>query len=707
MAAFGSRVPEHYLVREVLHCCQGIDGGKFVWYQRGEATNDPHRDGFACGATAEVSHSQRQLISRITELGWLLRRIKELCREAGSSGSVVHEALVAATNREVNNCYRLIAILEAQSLRPERLADQEGDVTDVKAPSTSNGSTSKGQLSLRRLEVWLSEPQERLRVIAACLETALPLRGGEVINALHAMSKHGDPLVRRSIKPLLEEACIPYLKRIARWITEGLLDGASDDFMIIRQELGHGNVPVSISSQWRHGNAIDASMQPNFISDDLAKEILTSGRTVAFLRRVCGDSEWSAAMAEAPSASEDDLRGDTYERLQWVQSAVKEVQSSVGSRVLEIIMTRECLPGHLEAIKRFLLLGQGDFVCALLDSASCELEKSAKDLSTFSLQGHVEVALRSCGTSFDHDALKRVQVRLSRALEGDQGWDVFNLTYVIDGPAAAVLSPDALAGYAQAFRLLWTIKHVDYAMAGAWHELNNTQHALNVLRKLEKEHGIDVKKAVDAVPPLLRFLHSRRSDMSRFVSSLGARLVFKVIEPAWSAMMSALEKATDLDSVIAAHEEFLRKVLRGTYSDAPANFAFGEDRRQSQQVKTDVQSTSATKGGKELRAALKAILDICGPIYRLSKTIQQMVLEHNDYLNNIKESERGGQWSSSSFQASSGVSNEQVSEIRSAAWRVYSSFDRHLRTFLSAVPAHTHLDLRCLALQVEGVEQPF
>lgn len=44
--------------------------------------------------------------------------------------------------------------------------------------------------------------------------------------------------------------------------------------------------------------------------------------------------------------------------------------------------------------------------------------------------------------------LRRVDVRLphTKALEGDRGWDVFTLQYLVDGPLGAVLSPDAMQG---------------------------------------------------------------------------------------------------------------------------------------------------------------------------------------------------------------------------------------------------------------------
>lgn len=63
-----------------------------------------------------------------------------------------------------------------------------------------------------------------------------------------------------------------------------------------------------------------------------------------------------------------------------------DVKRSVSAHLLDIVIVQQGLPRHLAAIKRFLLLGQGDFVRALLDAAQPELDKPARDVSQYTLQ---------------------------------------------------------------------------------------------------------------------------------------------------------------------------------------------------------------------------------------------------------------------------------------------------------------------------------
>lgn len=74
-----------------------------------------------------------------------------------------------------------------------------------------------------------------------------------------------------------------------------------------------------------------------------------------------------------------------------------EVKRSVSGHLLSIVMEQLGLPRHLVAIKRFLLLGQGDFVRVLLDAAQQELDKSAREVSQYTLQ------VRGCAVQVPSD----------------------------------------------------------------------------------------------------------------------------------------------------------------------------------------------------------------------------------------------------------------------------------------------------------------
>lgn len=155
-------VPEHLLVADVLSSCSNLSG-RWLHFQPGSDLDS----GYAISRPESIPPAQRQLLLREAEAGWLLRRVEGLITSLAGLQSVVHEALVAAARAEVSNYYRLVAILEAQA---------------AAAGGTAAGGAepAEGALTLRRLQVWLSEPLARLRVLAGCLEAAKDVRGGQV-----------------------------------------------------------------------------------------------------------------------------------------------------------------------------------------------------------------------------------------------------------------------------------------------------------------------------------------------------------------------------------------------------------------------------------------------------------------------------------------------------------------------------------------------
>ncbi len=225
-----SSLPERMLVRDCLHCCQGGQGGRFVsWFEREGRYDVVGAGGEDDDSLDKVSVPQRQLIWRITEVGRLVRRLNgvvagEMSGEASGersegevatstsspgstpSSSVVHDAIKSAVRKELRACYRVIAVLEGQATAPD----------------------PKHVLTLRRTQVWLEEVKQRLEIVARCVDATMGLCGGEALNVLYSMSRHGDSFVVETIAPLLNAACAPYFMQLEQWLTQGVIGNSSN-----------------------------------------------------------------------------------------------------------------------------------------------------------------------------------------------------------------------------------------------------------------------------------------------------------------------------------------------------------------------------------------------------------------------------------------------------------------------------------------------
>lgn len=269
------------------------------------------------------------------------------------------------------------------------------------------------------------------------------------------------------------------------------------------------------------------------------------------------------------------------------------------------------------------------------------------------------------------------------------GWDIFSLQYLVDGPMRAVLSPDAMSGYLRIFRLLWAVKHVEVVLVQSWSTINSTQRVLNVIREQERMHGVAVNNA-ELVPHVLRAFHAYRAEMASFVTSLQYYIVFEVLEPNWTKLMSGITVAADLDAVIGLHEGTLQAIATGMFLDGLPQTL----------TPLGVGGAGAADVQAGLRKTLRAVLDVQGPIQRLAVTVEQAVAEQALFLQRAQDSEAAGEWNSEVFNSPT-ILTEVLQEINSSMARVHTLYDRHLRTFLTLLPAQSHLDLHMLMARFE------
>merc|ERR1740117_2600529 len=106
------------------------------------------------------------------------------------------------------------------------------------------------------------------------------------------------------------------------------------------------------------------------------------------------------------------------------------------------MMERYRLGEHWLALRRFMLLGQGDFIECLMDLAEGELDKDAKELYRHNMIGTVDMAVRMSNAQYcPPDTLQRLDVMILDPSAGERGWDVFLLDYSIDSPLHVVFTP--------------------------------------------------------------------------------------------------------------------------------------------------------------------------------------------------------------------------------------------------------------------------
>ena len=246
--------------------------------------------------------------------------------------------------------------------------------------------------------------------------------------------------------------CRPLYTMLLRWLLDGSLEDPYNEFLII------GDPSVQGEAIWHHKYSIRVSMIPRFLSLTWAKKILSTGKSLNFLHYVYGDTGHVEGRAGAITNLERMnpatlFRGEVDNPL---LETVGQLYNVTSCHMLDIMYGKFQLMSHLAALRKYMLLGQGDIMRYLLDLLDTELCQPASQLYPHNPAGILETAIRGTNTQYeDQEILERLDVRLLEIQTGDTGWDVFSLDYKVSGPIGVVFTPDIMTQYLMLFNTLW------------------------------------------------------------------------------------------------------------------------------------------------------------------------------------------------------------------------------------------------------------
>lgn len=520
---------ESTLLRDLIFILQGIDG-QYIKF-------DPAINEYAIDQKVSISQPTRDLVYRVTELGWLYKNVQSFlkARFNNPQAGLVGQAFCYALQRELVDYYKLIAVLEAQ-IDKQMAADNEGHTI----PTDQT-------LTLRRLLLWTRESSQRLRLMSVLVDVCKEQKGGALVSTMHNYTIHGDPFIKKYIKSMLQEVSKPFYEMLQRWIYEGELDDPYREFFVACDPT------VPEDELWQSKYSIHEDMIPSFISGELAQKIFLIGKSLNFMRYSCQEDTFGLA---SPQAVQPFRYGDIPE----VERSIDATYRETSRRLLDLLKTKYKLMDHLRALKRYLLLGQGDFIQQLMDNLGPGLNRPAKTLFRHNLTGILETAVRSSNAQYDDpEVLNRLDVRLMEISPEDLGWDVFTLDYHLDPPINTVFTPQAMHQYLRIFNFLWQLKRVEYTLTAIWRRSSIAARTFANVDEIRH----DLHKAQMAI-----------SHMIHFIYQLQHYYLFEVLECSWEKLADDIEnKSIDLDAVIEAHARYLNQITEKGFLSGAKNQA--------------------------------------------------------------------------------------------------------------------------------------
>jgi len=593
-----------------------------------------------------VLQPTRDLVQRICELGWLFGKVREFVKTITKEAylGLVGQSLCAALHAELSDYYRLIAVLESQLSKP--LED----------------SSSSGAMTMRRLFVWVQEPLERMKLMAIIVDTCKGLKGGTLASKIHSFLQHGDPSYRTFVTRLMRQICRPIFAMLRRWIIEGQLEDPFHEFFVV------ADYSIPEEDMWQSKFHIDQQLLPLFIGDDLAKQILLIGKSINFIRQSCNDSEWildSQTLAGLDAGLE-------YGRIEELEKMVNLVAEKTNQHVMSLMFDKYKFKDHCLAIKRYLLLGQGDFIQYLMDTLGPDLSKPANQLVNYrhNLTSVLESAIRASNAQFDDaDLSRRLGVRIGQHLPGDEGWDVFSLEYRVDSPINMILRKEVMESYLRIFNFLWRLKRVEYSLTSTWRR-HMTTSRMTASRPLNRD-GLEL---TDLRKDLHKG-HLLRNEMIHFVYNLQYYMMFEVAETSWQDFMKGMESAKNLDQLIAAHQQYIDNIMQRALM---------------------TQHTESLKS--HLDSIFKLIIQFRHTQDHLYDQADSLIEQHKEFVRQQNDNEAAGEW---------GVPQDLPRRMTSQAQKqlapVLVEYDKHFQDFLKSLSEHATMvsELQSIAFRLD------
>ncbi|CDI79347.1 Spc97 / Spc98 family domain-containing protein, putative [Eimeria acervulina] len=146
------------------------------------------------------------LIAKISAFGCMYTRVKAAIQKPKKAsvlagGPLTVEAFCSSIEAELQQYFKLIAVLEEDISRAESMQAAAAAATATGAAAAAAAASAAAQSSssmptLRRLAVWLQAPYQRMRLLTSLAEAAKGLKGAALLSTIYSHCSSGDSELR-------------------------------------------------------------------------------------------------------------------------------------------------------------------------------------------------------------------------------------------------------------------------------------------------------------------------------------------------------------------------------------------------------------------------------------------------------------------------------------------------------------------------------
>ena len=598
-------ITEKDLVTDLLYVLVGIDG-QYIKY-------NSNYDSYILIDNIPWEENIYDIVNSISEVGWLFYKIKKYISFYNTShnNSLYIQSLLFAIQKELDEYYKLISLLKKMNTN-----DLSNDINHL--PLNNSLIEIKKhikQLNLKNILMSILPYKEKLKWILTCCESVHSLHGSAILSQIYSYVIYlGN---EKFLNNILNEIIKPFIEFILNWIKYGTIKDPHDEFFVkINEDINDENI-------WKNKYKLVYGNIPNFIKSDFVLKIFEVGKCIHFIKNFCKEkynlnnlkkiiqflknkyfNEKENNDIKMQEDSEDD---NNYlysqemiskfdfqinkEKINHEKSSYESVLDFINfiftntdsNKILNISFLEEIIKNiniihdllnkdlvriffqkfkfleNIEAINKYLLLGQGDMIQNLMESLYSELQKPGNTIYKYVLQSVLESAINSTNARYnDKECLNKLNIKLLKALPGDTGWDVFCLEYNIDLPLNIVISSRNILDYQKMFIFLLKIKKIEYSQNLEWRKIMTYCH--NIPNSKYPFFKSKIKKSLQFNQLIMHF-----------IISLHDYLTLEVLESQYKKLLKRIKCINSIDELILAHNEFVNSIKQKCFLDNKNN----------------------------------------------------------------------------------------------------------------------------------------
>ncbi|EDV96620.1 GH16357 [Drosophila grimshawi] len=505
---------ENLILNDLIYCLSGIRGEYIEPQPRDLQAKgmDKYKTHFS--VDKELDKSLKEIVHEILPLASHFMGIQRAVAATEQSGQVIN-ALNAELIRIRKDFYVLLAQAE------EQLSDKE--------------------LTLAKLHYYL-QPTTWLMddIFITVSEIQLQhLQGGAVLSHLCARIKQleSDQSTRNAFIELASKAAVPYMKMLKLWIQKGVIVDSKREFLVEDNKNIH-LAELSPDEYWEKRYTLRSKCIPTFLEMQ-SDRILRTGKYIQVIRQ-CGKQVMNTMVFNL----EFDPTNDQH------VPVINDAYFFAAHTLYDVLINDHDLMGHMQSIKRYLLLNQGDFIMQFMDVCEEELSKNIGSVQPLKLDNLLGLSLSLSSARSDphknnlHCGLLPLDyfTQMSQLNKQDQeepsGFQSFVFTYEVNWPISLVINRTVMTQYQMLFRQLFYCKHVERQLCKSW-----------------KEYSMKITPHESCVLMV-------RQRMMNTIQDLEYYMMVEIIEPNWKIFIEKMKKIQNLEMLLSLQSDFLYLCLR-------------------------------------------------------------------------------------------------------------------------------------------------